>query len=176
MPNENDALSNLFETIAAAQAADPLFLVKWVVVFAVLVLAFYLLVYRTFDRLQRFGDIKPKLERARAEGRTATARLVDGRFRRHHEQDGERRKRYWGTYTWEVDGTAYTQELPMGYVRPPRVLEVGWDDSPDKVFHEHTVRMVRGQLSGCLYLVLIFASFAVAGAVAVALGLFRLGS
>lgn len=176
MPNETDALSNLFETIAAAQAAEPLYLVKWLVVFAVLVLAFYLLVYFSFRRLSDFGDIGPKLDQARAAGRTATARLVDGRFRRHHEQDGERKKRYWGVYTWGVDGRTYTQELPMGYVRPPRVLEVGWDKSPDKVFHEHTVRMARGQLSGCLYLVLIFASFALAGAVAAALGLAKLGS
>ena len=148
---------------------NPVSWLNWIIVLGILVLSFYLLVFKLWTKINYFFSLERKIKRAQALGHTVQARLLRStRVRLRDEQHGGHRYSYQGWYAYDIDGVHYEKRIPMHTFMPPQTLRLFWLNSPRHVFHART--QLWRQPLGCLYLFLILASFAIAGAAGIWLG------
>ncbi len=147
---------------------NPISWLKWVIVFGVLVLSFYLLVFQLWTKINYFFSLERKIKRARERNHITRGQLLHyTKNRRRDEETRQYKTTYQAWYAYEAGGVRYEKRIPM-YSLPPQTLQLFWLNSPRHVFHAGT-RLWRQPL-GCLYLFLILAAFAIAGAAGVWLG------
>ena len=158
---ETRSLTELF-------GSDPVSWLNWVLVFGVLALSFYLLVFKLWSKINYFFSLERKIQRAQSRNHITRGQLL--RYTKNRRRDEETRQyktTYQAWYAYEADGVRYEKRIPM-HTLPSQTLQLFWLNSPRHVFHAGT-RLWRQPL-GCLYLILIFAAFAIAGWTGVWLG------
>jgi len=146
---------------------NPISWLKWICVFAVLGLSFYILVYKLFGKLEYKTDIKRKVEKAKAKGNVLKGILVKTKIR--HQRNSTKRT-FRGVYEYEINGKKYHYSTFFpDEIQPPRVLNLYYLNSPNKIFCEEEYEWK--PFIGVIYIISILLSFVIAGFVAKWLGL-----
>lgn len=149
---------------------NPVSWLKWLVVFATLVLSFYIIVYKIFGKIEYKTNIKRKVEIAQAKGNVLKGTLIKTRI--SHQKDSSKRT-FWGVYEYEVNGIKYKYSTFFpDDIQPPRIINLYYIKSPKKVFcyEEYEYK----PYLGILYLISIFSSFLIAGFLAKLMGLIKI--
>ena len=83
---------------------NPISWLKWLLVFIVLGLSFYIIVYKIFGKIEYKTDKYRKIEKARAKGNVLKGTLIKTRYSRRNNSIN---RSFRGTYEYEINGQKY---------------------------------------------------------------------
>lgn len=149
---------------------NPISWLKWLLVFIVLGLSFYIIVYKIFGKIEYKTDKYRKIEKARAKGNVLKGTLIKTRYSRHNNSIN---RSFRGTYEYEINGQKYKYSTTFpDEIQPPKIINLYYINSHRKLFclEEYEWKSILG----ILYIVAIFGSFLIAGLFAKWLGLINL--
>lgn len=157
------------ELISQFFAHGPIYVGKWVMVFAVVILSFVIILkFRIADIFDPCVRLGKKVAQAKAQNHVIEAKLIKIHTWREYDSTATE---YTGDYQYELGGKVYKYPAAnFDYQKPPEILHLYYDKTPQRLFTDEKITHYR--LRAIPMIIINLSPFIIGGLMVRLLGLF----